>query len=104
MNSDEALNRMQRPEFGDVMSFEVTRDLEDDKTFSPHALEDLSKNMLMFMAARVKAQWEQTGEPPKQLHVDVRMRWSTSSDLEEGPWPWYKLADIDADGIHRRLP
>lgn len=67
----------QPTEAGDDMSdddavFEVTRkSVQAGRTLSEEALEKLSREMMLFIGTRMMARWDETGEPPTALRVEM---------------------------------
>jgi hypothetical protein len=89
VNRDEFVEFAKRPEFGETMNFQVVRNQPGDETFSAEAIEDVSRQIAMFIAARAISRWETTGEVPRFVSARVTVDWDQRIDDEPGA-PWYR--------------
>jgi len=59
---------------GAYRAFRIERDtIEAGRTFSADALDDLVALLRLWVATRIEARWEHTGEPPTVLDVSIRV-------------------------------
>ena len=99
MNIDEYIERVQQPDFGDEMNFQIKRENPGDgMTFSEDAFLGLMEQINRFVMARVASRWQQTGVPPTELLATVKLGWQAyEEDVLEIGLPWWNLVD----GSHR---
>jgi hypothetical protein len=58
----------------DEFTFKVERQtIQEGKSFSADAMDALLVELGTFIGGRIMARWDNTGEPPSVLRVDVRV-------------------------------
>jgi len=59
---------------GDIAHLVVERvTIQEGRTFSADAMEHLHDQFIVWVGTRLMRRWEQTGEPPTALLVEVRV-------------------------------
>lgn len=57
----------------DIFEFRVDRDKDDDRSFSKGSMEWLHDMLWIYLAARIAAHWDRTGEPCKRVKLNVQV-------------------------------
>jgi len=96
----ETLGREMAEQKSDVMDFLINREPEPGKTFSAEGLDDLFITMKVFIAARIKARFDErepTEAGPHRMSVKVQVGIDGESwDVGPEQRPWYTTLDGEA--------
>lgn len=58
---------------GEVCRWKIDKEnIQRGRTFSREAMDLIATQMLAFVEGRIMARWDQTGEPPTHLEVEIR--------------------------------
>lgn len=97
---EDFLKRVVKPEFGDSMNFQITKQVRDDNMgISMEAIDGLLDQMKTFILGRMLSAWGGgKGDPPLDLLATLKLSWEAHPEevLEIG-LPWWNLVD----GSHR---
>lgn len=101
------------PEFPDKMLFSITAQHDEkDKTFSREGIESVTDQIHDFIMARIFGHWKATDDAPKEMEIEVNIRWKAQSEtqLQEGDYPYYSaelltgLKQVDGSARLARRP
>lgn len=69
------LNEFSQPEGKDTMTFTIKRvSVEEGKSFSKEALDELGEQVMLFIGARIMARWKRSKEPPTIAAISVTVK------------------------------
>lgn len=103
MDREAFFEAMTEPDAPDEMAFVLRRDQPDGRAFSVEGVQAMSYQVHDLILARTLAHWRRTGEPPRNVQIDVQLRFDQPDDAVTDDRlartsipPWYALDDVGA--------